>query len=141
MSFQDFAGRILDLGGSVLGFPELSRFQLQPIDEMGYYAYLQSMENEHIGFVVTDPFLFYKQYAFELTESDKEGLDLQNSEDTLVLGIVTIRKPFRVSTINLAAPVIVNIKTNDGKQIVLSSRYDYATQSPLFNDDSGQKEG
>lgn len=138
--FSSLNGEIIHLNGSVLGFEECFDFRLQILGEGVPYAYLQSVEHETTGFVVASPFFFFHDYSFELDEPIKEELEIHSPDGVLVLGIITLRNPFSESTMNLAAPIVVNVTTLKGRQTVLSPKHEWDTKAPLFamsNEESG----
>jgi flagellar assembly factor FliW len=124
--------RVIQFNGKILGFQDLNEFVLTVVEEKGPYAYLQSVTDERVGFLVASPFAFYKDYAFEIEESDKEQLGLESPDDAAVVALITIQEPFIRSTLNLLAPLVINVKTNQGKQIVLPPKTVYTTKEPLF---------
>lgn len=136
---KELDGTVIKLQGGLLGFPELNAFQFRKVNEDGIFGFLQSLEEEAVSFVVTSPFSFKHDYNFALDQTDLDDLSLESHEDALVLGIITIEKPFNQSTVNLLAPIIVNVKNWRGKQVVLSSQYNYTTKTPLYK--AHHKEG
>lgn len=129
---RQFDGKTIRLGGSLLAFDKLDAFTFHLIEEDGPYGFLQSEDDENIGFVVASPFSFIKDYHFELEDKDREQLQLTSQEEALVLGIITMKEPFKDSTINLVAPIVVNVSTLSGLQLVLPPSYEYDTKTPLF---------
>lgn len=125
-------GRTISFKGSILGFKELDLFECEVIDEEGNFAYLKSVEEKGIGFIVSSPFVFFKDYSFELDEKDKTWLQINTHEEVFVLGIITLKNPFEKSTMNLAAPLVINITHLAGSQIVHVPSKGYSTQMPLF---------
>ncbi|GAA0318800.1 flagellar assembly protein FliW [Bacillus carboniphilus] len=105
---------------------------LQLTDEKIYYI-LQSVKTPDLGFVVTDPFLFFKDYDFQLDESTVKALDLKSPTDVKILTIVSVRDPFSNSTANLQAPIVINANKNRAKQVVLNVE-NYHTKHRLFNE-------
>lgn len=124
--------QVVRFGGKILGFEEHDEFQLTVVEENGPYAYLQSLTDENIGFLVAAPFAFYQNYSFELEDHDKNYLGLDNAEEAAVLSIVTIHEPFTDSTLNLLAPLVINYRTGQAMQIVLPPKSNYGTKEPLF---------
>jgi len=125
-------GREIDFKGSVLGFSELNKFELKFVDEDMPYVFLQSNEDENIGFLATVPFAFCSEYSFEIDDYCKKELDIKKQEDVLVLSIITIKEPFEKSTMNLLAPIVINISNYRGRQLVLPPQCLYGTKEPLF---------
>ncbi len=103
----------------IFGFEEYSKYELREIEENDNLYLLQSLDKEEIGFIVLDPFTIYKDYEFIINENDKNILKLKSFEETLVLNIVTVGKDVENTTVNLKAPIIINISTRIGKQIIL----------------------
>lgn len=113
------------------GFPDYHKFILLALDEELPLAVLQSTEQASLGFVVAFPFAFKQDYVFELSEEDKEDLQIEKEEDVLTYSIVTLKENFKDSTINLMAPVIININKKVGKQIVLQDSKVYPLRFPI----------
>lgn len=124
--------KVIDLQGTVLGFKHLQQFVYEQVAENSPFGYLRSLEDETIGFVVASPFDFFKNYEFKLEDADKTKLSLDRAEDALVLGIITLQEPFRRSTMNLIAPVVINIGNMMGCQVVLPPNSEYKTKTRLF---------
>ncbi|BBH23907.1 flagellar assembly factor FliW [Paenibacillus baekrokdamisoli] len=125
-------GQVIQLKGSILGFENCNAFSISVVEENRHFAHLQSMEQGDIGFLVVSPFTFYPEYWLEIEEKDNKQLDIQSHEDVVVLSIVTTGKTFSESTMNLLAPIILNISNGRGKQIVLPPKSKYGTKEPLF---------
>lgn len=113
------------------GFTDYHKYILLAIDAELPLALLQSTEEASLGFVVAFPFAFKQDYVFELSEEDKEDLKIEKEEDVLTYSIVTLKETFIESTINLMAPVIVNINKKVGKQIVLQDSKAYPLRFPI----------
>jgi len=129
---EHVTGNIFSFRGSILGFEQYDQFQVVPVNEDEPFLYLQSCEDQNIGFLITSPFWIVKDYEFEISDADRKLLDIQTQDEIIVFSIVTIREPFKNSTINLLAPLLANIRTKAGKQIVLPTKYNYSTQTSLF---------
>lgn len=102
------------------GFPEEKKFVILPLPENDIYFILQSVETAGLGFVVANPFFFFKDYSFDIDEATVEQLGLEQESDALIYSILTIQEPFEKTTANLQAPLILNIKNHQAKQLILS---------------------
>ncbi|MCY9660503.1 flagellar assembly protein FliW [Paenibacillus chondroitinus] len=135
-------GKVLRFNGSILGFEELDEFEVSVVEEGSPYAYLQSVQDENISFLVVTPFVFYPNYTFEIEDNDKSLLGLNSNEEVAVINIVTIKEPYIKSTVNLLAPLVLNIATEHGRQLVLPPQSNYGTNDPLFKEapeESGER--
>ncbi|YCI23180.1 flagellar assembly protein FliW [Paenibacillus sp. Z3-2] len=81
------------------------------------FNYLQSVREPALAFLLASPFMFVPDYSFELSEADKEELEIQ--DQVSVYSIVTIQAEANKSTMNLLAPVVLNPEKRVGKQVVL----------------------
>ena len=122
---------IVSFNQGLPGFPEYKQFILLSLDADLPLALLQSIEEATIGFVVAFPFAFKQDYAFDLSEEDKEDLNIEKEEEVLTYSIVTLQETFVDSTINLLAPVIINANKKLGKQIVLQDSKAYPLRFPI----------
>ncbi len=122
---------ILTFEHGLLGLEEERKFILLPIDADLPLAILQSVERPEIGFVVAYPFAFKKDYSFDISEEDFEQLHLEKEENVLTYSIVTMKDTFQDSTINLLAPLIINMEKKCGKQIVLQDSKSYPLRYPM----------
>ncbi|MEF7493575.1 flagellar assembly protein FliW [Lysinibacillus sphaericus] len=122
---------ILTFEHGLLGLEEERKFILLPIDADLPLAILQSVDRPEIGFVVAYPFAFKKDYSFDISEEDLEQLHLEKEENVLTYSIVTMKDTFQDSTINLLAPLIINMEKKYGKQIVLQDSKSYPLRFPM----------
>jgi len=113
------------------GFLEEKEFAVIPFSEDGTFIILQSLQTPELGFVLTNPFIFYPDYDFNLENQAVDTLDLDSSEDVTVYTVLTMADPFHLTTANLQAPVVVNVKKKLGKQIILTGTA-YQTKHHLF---------
>ena len=104
------------------GFPELQRFALQKWveDPEMPYSVLVSLDDPNIRFLVAPPEVFFPDYAFEMSDADAASLQMESSEDALVLVFITVPEQPHNATANLLGPVVINTKTLVGAQIVLA---------------------
>jgi flagellar assembly factor FliW len=80
---------------------------------------MQSLNRDNLSFVCVDPFIINQDYTVRLSESIMESLDIASQEDVLVLTVVTVNSDMTKTTANLMGPLILNVKNNRGKQVIL----------------------
>jgi flagellar assembly factor FliW len=122
----------------LIGFPNFSSFVLIEYSEP--FSWLQSTETPDLAFVVVNAAEFGDEYIFPLPTDDR-ALDLKEQDDVAIFNLVTIRPDPKMSTVNLKAPVIVNLRNRIGKQIILDDPR-FPTRMPLYSQkqDSGDDE-
>ena len=92
---------------------------------------LRSQDVDDLEFVVVSPGVFFPDYAPEIDDELAAELDLASADDAVVLVILTVREPVETSTANLLGPIVLNRRTRQGAQVVLSPE-DHDPRRPLF---------
>lgn len=123
---------IITFNKGIPGFEALNKFIMFPVEEYEQFCILHSIEEEEIGIVVTSPFTKFKNYEFKLSDEKLKELNVISPEDVLVLNTVTLNSKLENITINLKAPIIINVNAKLGEQIILENE-DYLVKQPLFN--------
>lgn len=109
----------LDFIGPMAGFPECHRFVLAEIDPSSLLRALRSLDDPGLRFLVLPPAPFFPDYGPEIDDDWAERLELTSSQDALVLLLVTPGASAADATVNLMAPVVINVRTRRAAQIVL----------------------
>ncbi|NFD29469.1 flagellar assembly protein FliW [Clostridium botulinum] len=117
------------------GFEELKKFIIFPVEDNKVFSIFHSIEKEDMGIIVTSPFNIEKDYEIQLEEEQRKKLELQNEKDALVLNTVTLDSDIDKITVNLRAPIIINIKEKIGEQIIINSDK-YSVKHPLFKEEA-----
>ncbi|WP_442602610.1 flagellar assembly protein FliW [Paenibacillus sp. KN14-4R] len=130
--------RMIEFSHGLPGFEELTNFIVVVPDESLPFAYLQSADSAEVSFLMADPFQFYGEYEFELSEAAQAELEVSGPMDVQVRVIVTVQESLQSATINLLAPIIINPVRRKGKQIVLHQT-SYTTKHPLIQAASDTK--
>ena len=131
MEMKSVINQQFDFRGSIVGFEHLNGFVLSEMDPDSDFYLLRSVEEESIEYLVVSPFAVNQDYEFELMDEYKEELQITETDEVLVLAIITLQKPFFQSTINLLAPLVINIKNGTGRQVILNGS-SYAVNASLF---------
>jgi len=115
----------------VYGFPQARNFLLIETAKAGDFRWLQSVEDPALAFLVTDPTLFYPDFRGRV---DREHpLLAALADDYQLLAIVTVERPTRGVTVNLAAPLAVHATRREGRQLILAQG-DLLTAHDLVKD-------
>jgi len=112
------------------GFLNEKKFVVLQLNEESPFLILQSVQSEQLAFIMTIPFTFFPNYAFDIDENTIEQLHIEDEKDIHVFTILTVHEPFEKTTANLQAPVIINSKEKLGKQVILSNTH-YKTKHLL----------
>lgn len=124
--------KIVHFAQGIPAFEEEHAFVIIPYDEESPYVFLQSVQSPELAFLMTSPYLFFKDYEFEIDDATEKRLALTSPDDVLVYVLLTIPQG-RIAdmTANLMAPVVINQKTMNARQIVLEKSH-YTTKHRLF---------
>lgn len=120
------------------GFVELRKFKLQAYNEV--FSLLKSVEEPLVAFITVNPFDFYPDYEFRLSEDILEEMDITDEAHVSVRCIVTWHSDPEKSSVNLLAPLIFNNQKFTGKQIVLQNS-GYTTKQILWNESNSIRMG
>ena len=125
------ADTLLTFPKGLVGFPKLTLFRL--IEPEGAYPlkFLQSTETQEVSFVCVNPAAIKPDYEVPLGEEEAEALHLESPAEAMVLTLVVIPEDPRNMTTNLAGPLVVNVKTRTGFQIVLNAEK-FPLQYPII---------
>lgn len=121
---------IIYFSKGIPGFDGLKEFVVKPIEESDFML-LQSIEDKDIGFIVLSPFTVEEKYEIELKEDLIQSLDIKEPEDVNLLSIVTLNSKVENITVNLKAPLVINVKGRRGQQYILDKE-EYKTKHPLM---------
>lgn len=114
-------GTLLSFPKGLVGFPKLTRFRLMEPEGAYPLKFLQSIEAPEVSFVCVNPAAIKPDYEVPLGEEEAEALHLEAPADALILTLVVIPEDPRLMTTNLAGPLVINVKSHLGFQIVLNS--------------------
>jgi flagellar assembly factor FliW len=111
------------------GFGHLRRFLVLALEGQEHFVWLQSLDAPEVALPAADPWAFFPDYAPKLPGYARLSLDLQRPEDFTTLGVVVV-KPSGEMTMNLLAPIYINLVSRVARQVPLESG-DYGVRVPL----------
>ena len=124
--------KVVHFADGIPAFEDEHEFVIVPYDEESPYVFLQSLTTPDLAFLMTVPFVFFPDYAFELDDENQGKLNLYKQEDMLIYTLITVNGgQVQDMTANLMAPVVINTVNMQARQIVLD-RSSYTTKHRLF---------
>jgi len=117
----------------VFGFPEYKKFCLVDPGDETLILWLQSLENLEIAFPMLEPKIFKRDYSARLSAAELRELKLENINQSAVFSILTIPEDVTQMTANLKAPLVINLREQIGKQVVLQEN-EYNIKHEMFKD-------
>ena len=113
------------------GFEDVKDYVLLQEDDSQVIWTLQAANSPIPSFIAINPFLLLKDYAPHLAEEDCRKLGNPQAEDLCFLAIAVIRRNPQESAVNLKSPVVINVRTKTGRQIIMEET-DYPVRYRLF---------
>lgn len=112
--------QILEIPGGLIGFPQCERFVLLEHAAGSPYRWLQCVDEPSMAFLVINPSTVVSDYEFRPSHGVAELLALSDETLKMVLAIVTVpRRMSTEATVNLIAPIVINLERRVGKQVIL----------------------
>ncbi len=111
---------LLIFPSGLVGFSALRRFVVLDAAVDSDYQWLQSVEESSLAFVIVDAHLLQQDFRVEIPDEGLMELELTQTDPVTIMAVVTIPsgKPEQ-ATANLRAPLVVNLRTRKGKQLIL----------------------
>lgn len=116
--------KLLKFPNGIIGFPELKDFALihdAEADTTGGIRWLQSFQEPSFAMPVIDPLTVCDEYNPQVDDDLLKtigGLD-----DVLVLVTITVPSDLTQMSVNLKAPIIINVAEKKACQVILEQDY------------------
>lgn len=111
---------IVHIENGLIGFEAYTEYLPIPFQEDDdFMLSLQSLENEDLSFIMMNPFKIFPGYSPSPTDADLRSLDIASEKDMSYFVISVIRDTPEDCMINLKAPLLVNVRTQEARQIIL----------------------
>ena len=129
------ASKIITFEDGIPAFPELKNFILLHDEESdnSIFSWLQSTTDPSMMFVIADISMVIPDYAPRLNEAELSSLGSEDFEHFILYTIATVEEDLAQTTVNLKAPVVININTQKGKQLVCDNE-EYEIRYKIFGD-------
>ena len=131
--FGDFtvaAAHVFELDPGLVGFPDLRRFVVLDSKPGSPFKWMLCLDEPDLGFAVADPADFLAGYAAPVDHA--ATLLACTPADVALFVLVTIPEQPTEIFLNLLAPIVVDLQTRRGRQMVLEdTKLDPAHRVPL----------
>ena len=119
--------KIITLEKGMIGFPDLNHFALIFDEEKEQkdttIMWLQSMDEPDIAFPVMLPHVVKEDYDPNVSEAAIAPLGDLTPENTYLLVTVTVPRNIKEFSVNLKAPIIINMDNHKGMQLIVEDDY------------------
>ncbi|HDG62085.1 MAG: flagellar assembly protein FliW [Thermotoga sp. 4484_232] len=113
---------IITFEEGIPGFDHLRKFAIVSVARTEPIKWLVSLEDKDVALPIIDPWIVRLDYHVDIPEKDVQDLGIEKNEDVSVWCVVVIPKDKPDdATINLLAPIVVNMKNGKAKQIIMET--------------------
>ena len=137
--------QILTFEKGIIGFEDWKKYTLiydaeKGVEESSIF-WLQAIDEPTLALPIMDPTLVYEGYD-PIVEDEIINTLGDNIADATLLVVCTVTVPEKLEnmTINLKAPVIINMDTNKGVQLIADND-DYQVRYPIYDILNAEKDG
>ena len=111
---------LLSFPSGLVGFPAIQQFVVLDVTEDCHYQWFQAIREPDLAMVIIDIHIIDPEFQAKISDEGLVELGMTETDPILIMAIVTI--PFgqpEQATANLRAPLVVNLRTRKGKQLIL----------------------
>lgn len=132
--------KIIRFNSGLPAFADETSFIIIKEDENkdSIFCWLQSINTPSLIFALIDTFSVMPEYNPLVDEESISDLGEYNEQDFMVYNIASVPDDVANITINLKAPIIINMKDGLGKQVIVNNQ-DYSIQHKIFDQLKGRK--
>ena len=136
--------KIYTFENGIPGFEELKKFAI--IEETlednkkSPFLWLQSIEDKNISFILMDVYKIKPDYDPLVYDDDLNSIGEVTENNLLIYNIVVIPEVVTKMTVNLKAPVVINLTTKKGKQMITKNE-DYPIKYYFYEEMKKQNGG
>lgn len=122
---------IIKFPQGLCGFPDEKSFILISHQPDSEFSFLQSVSEPDLTFIMLETLALSEEYDFTLSDEVVAELNLSATNPPQIFNIVTNKGNVDDMTVNLSAPVIINVNQCLAKQVILEN-VEYKTSHRIF---------
>jgi flagellar assembly factor FliW len=121
---------VLSFPWGLPGFGNLRRFVALSLEGQEKFVWLQSLDDLGVAIPTTDPWQIFADYDPCLPGYAASSLEIERPEEFVTLCVVVVTAGAAEMTMNLLAPIVVNLRTRTARQITLETG-GYSVRTPI----------
>lgn len=127
---------ILNFPNGIYAFEDQHKFVMfSPLGNDVYPAWLQSLDNENLCFIVFDPEQLVKDYSVTADKESSEAIEQESAKSLKYLTLAVVPEEYKNTTVNLKSPIIINMDKMLAAQAIAAE--DYPIKFPIFKKEGG----
>ena len=125
--------RIVVFEQGIFGFEDSKRYVMLYEDEetKNGLCWMQSVDEEGLSLPVINPMFWFPEYSPEVADEQIARIGALKEEDLNLFSVVVITDNIESMTTNLKAPIVVNIQTKKGMQVIAANE-EYEIKHNLY---------
>ena len=123
--------KILNFPHGIFAFEDEHRFiMLSPLGDDVYPAWLQSVDNENLCFIVFDPMQIVEDYSVTADAESLAAAQLGENDKPHYLVLSVVPEEYRDTTVNLKSPIMINTEKMLAVQTIAAENF--PIKFPIF---------
>ncbi|MCF8020922.1 MAG: flagellar assembly protein FliW [Vallitaleaceae bacterium] len=125
--------RIVEFEQGIFGFEDSKRFVMlyEDEDSKNGLCWMQSVDEAGLSLPVINPMFWFPDYSPEVADEQIARIGALKEEDLNLFSVVVITDNLESMTTNLKAPIVVNIQTKKGMQVIVANE-EYQIKHNLY---------
>lgn len=125
--------KIIKFPNGIYAFEDQHRFiMLSPLGENVFPAWLQSVDDENLCFIVFDPEQIASNYSVTADPESLEAVEYRSAGKLRYLVLAVVPEEYKNTTVNLKSPIIVNTEKMLAAQTIAAESY--PIKFPIFKE-------
>ncbi len=121
---------VLDFPWGLPGFPSLRQWLPLTVESHPTYVWLQSLDDLAVAIPTCDPWMIFEQYDPKMPAYAFQSLEIREASDFATLCVVVVTPNAEEMTMNLLAPILINLRSHKARQIMLDGSV-YSSREPI----------
>lgn len=126
---------VIEFPWGLPGFPNLRRWLALTVETQPNFVWLQSLDDVKVALPVADPYQIFETYEPKLPPYAAAALEIEHPGDFTMLCVVVVTEGAADMSMNLLAPIVINLRTRRGRQIMLENS-SYSVRQPIPRKDA-----
>jgi flagellar assembly factor FliW len=129
-SFTYAQEEVLEFPWGLPGFPQLRQWLALTLPSQANFVWLQSLDDTAVALPTCDPWMVFESYEPRLPGYAVAALEIAGPSDFTMLCVVVATDGGGEMTMNLLAPIVVNLKLRRARQVMLENS-GYSVKEPM----------
>lgn len=121
---------VIEFPWGLPGFPTHRHWLPLTVESHPSFVWLQSLDDHTVAIPTADPWMLFEDYDPKMPAYAFQSLEIREAGDFATLCVVVVTPNAEDMTMNLMAPVLINLRSRKGRQIMLDGS-SYSTREPI----------